>query len=256
MNGYSDFSDRTGHTVVLGWQGVRTRRLIELLTVDLAASPEPDERIVLVSKSLTENPLPEALDFVIADALSTPSALERAGVAGARAIVVRGEDDDETLAATLAAASAAPAAHIVAHFEDERAAELIARQCPAVEAIGSLSAELLVRSSRDPGASRVADLLFSAKTEDTAFSVPVPDVPGLSYGAALAGLKRLHDATLVGIGLGDHGSAVDLNCSAARPIAAGETIFYIADRRLDPAAIRWSAFVETGQPVTTAREPA
>lgn len=245
MNGLGDYSQRTDHTVVLGWQGVRTRRLIELLTVDLAASPEPDERIVLVSKSLTENPLPEALDFVIADALSTPSALERAGVAGARAIVVRGEDDDETLAATLAAASAAPGTHIVAHFEDERAADLITRQCPSVEAIGSLSAELLVRSSRDPGSSRVADLLFSGKSQDNAFSTRMPDVAGLTYGGLLSGLKREHGVTLVGVGVRDRKGGmdgdVDLNCSLERAVLTGETIYYIADRRLDARRIDWSA---------------
>lgn len=241
MNGLGDYSTRTGHTVVLGWQGVRTRRLIELLRAD---QPE-DETIVLIAKSVKQNPMPEELDFVRADALSTPRGLERAGVAGARAIVIRGEDDDETLAATLATASAAPKAHIVAHFEDERAAELIQRQCPEVEAIGSLSAELLVRSSRDPGASRVADLLFSAKTEDTAFSAQVPQLSAtLTYGDVFAGLKREHDATLVGIGTGDlgHGGEVDLNCPGNRPVAAGETVFYIADGRLESDAIRWKAF--------------
>ena len=251
MNGLGDYSGREGHTIVLGWQGVRTRRLIELLRADLARG----ESIVLVAKSLAQNPLPEDVDFVLADALSTPAGLERAGAAHARAIVVRGEDDDETLAATLAVASMASDAHVVAHFEDERAAELIQRQCPAVEAIGSLSAELLVRSSRDPGASRVADLLFSARTQDTAFSLAVPHLSApLDYGTLLTGLKRAHDATLVGIGITSEGGGpgppvagggeVDLNCRADRPVAQGETIFYIADERLDPAAIRWGSFTK------------
>ena len=246
MNGQGDYSTRSGHTLVLGWQGVRSRRLIELLRADLALSDRPDERVVLVAKSMATNPLPEDVDFVRVDALSTPKGLERAGIAGARAVVVRGEDDDETLAATLAASAAARHAHIVAYFEDERAAELIARQCPAVEAIGSLSAELLVRSSRDPGASKVADLLFSAKTEDTAFSASVPQVEGLTYGGLLAGFKREHDATLVGVGHRGDGSYgdVDLNCPAARPVRPGESVFYIADRRLDPATIRWARFAQ------------
>ena len=235
MNGHGDYSARTGHTVVLGWQGARTRRLIELLLAD-----RPDgERIVLVAKTLEQNPMPDALDYVRADALSTPRGHERAGLAGASSVVIRGEDDDETLAATLAAARKATDAHVVAHFEDERAAELIQQQCPDVEAIGSLSAELLVRSARDPGASKVADRLFSATSEDTAFSLTVPAAAGrLGYLDALVGLKRAHDMTVVGIGH-EHGRDVDLNCPPDRTIEPGEMLFYIADRRIDAGEIDW-----------------
>ena len=243
MNGLGEYGTRTGHTVVLGWQGVRTRRLIDLLRAD-----HPDEaRIVLVAKSLEQNPLPDELDFVRADTLSTRAALERAGIAGARSVVVRGEDDDETLAATLAAASAAPGEseggpHIVAHFEDERAADLIAAQCPQVEAIGSLSAELLVRSARDPGASQMADRLFSAASKDTAFSMRLPaQTPVLRYADVLAGLHRHHGATL--LGLAENGR-VDLNCDGGTEIRGGATIFYVADTRLDPDGIDWNGFGE------------
>ena len=244
MDGAGDYGGRTGHTVVLGWQGGRTQRLIELLLAD----QPPGERIVLVAKSIERNPMPDALDFVRADALSTSRGGERAGLGGARAIVVRGDDDDETLAATLAAASAAPDAHIVAHFEDERAADLIARQCPSVEAIGSLSAELLVRASRDPGASRVADLLFSAKTTDTAFSLRVPALPrSVRYVDALVGLKRRHDITLLGIGV-DEGHAVDLNCASDTELRKGGLLYYVADRRVEPGAIDWAALANREAP--------
>ena len=241
MEGAGSYERRTGHTVVLGWQGARTRRLIDLL---LADQPE-GERIVLVAKSAERNPMPEAVDFVHTDALSTPGGLARAGAAGARAVVVRGEDDDETLAATLAAAAGAPGAHIVAHFEDERAAELIARQCPAVEAIGSLSAELLVRASRDPGASRVADLMFSAKTTDTAFSLRVPALARPPrYLDALLEFKRRHDLTVLGLGSAD-GHEVDLNCAADAPLREGALLYYVADRRVAADAIDWDALAGT-----------
>ena len=148
MNGFGDFSDRQGHTIVVGWQGMRSRRLLDLLQAD-----RPDEtRIVLVAKTLERNPAADHADFVRVDSLSSLEGLARAGAAGAASILVRGQDDDETLAAALAAHGAAGHAHIVAHFEDEPTAKLLARQCPNVEALGSLSAELLVRSLRDPGA--------------------------------------------------------------------------------------------------------
>ena len=242
MNGLGDYSKREGHTVVLGWQGVRTRRLIELLLTDR----KDGESIVLVSKAIDQNPMPEQVDFVRADALSTPLGLERSGVASARSVVVRGDDDDETLAATLAVSATATHAHVVAYFDDERAAELIKRQCPSVEAIGSLSAELLVRSSRDPGASLVADLMFSTNSEDTAFSLRVPDgVESFTYLDALIGLKRANDLTVIGIGEGavGEGGLVDLNCPLDRPINAGVTLFYIGDERVDPSAIDWDAMI-------------
>ncbi len=240
MNGYGDYTGRRGHTVVLGWQGGRTRRLIDLLLADHPSG----ERIVLVARELEQNPMPDAVDLVRADSLSTRRDLARAGLATAGGAVVRGRDDDETLAATLAAASIAPDVHIVAYFEDERSAELIGGQCPGVEPIGSLSSELLVRSARDPGSSRMADLLFSAKSEDTAFSMAIPDAAGpLTYLDAMIGLKRLHGLTLVGVGQ-DRGRDLDLNCDPDRALLPGERVFYIGDQRVEADAVSWDALAQ------------
>ncbi len=236
MNGYGNFSDREGHTVVLGWQGLRTRRLIELLQADRPA----EEKIVVVDKAQEQNPLPELIDYVRADALSALADLERAGVNGAARIIIRGTNDDETLAATLAVSTTARRAHVVAFFEDEQAANLIAKQCPEVETVGSLSAELLVRASRDPGASRVAGRLLSAHTADTAFSMTIPaGAPQISYINALVALKQRYAMTLVGVSAG-RGGPVDLNCAPDRRLSPGETIFYIADARLSPDSVAWT----------------
>lgn len=253
MNGFGDYSEREGHTIILGWQPIRTKRLISLLMAD-----RPDgERIVLVAKALEQNPMPEQFDYVRADGLSTPAGLQRAGIAGAGRVIVRGADDDETLAATLAASSTGTKAHIVAYFEDERAAELISKQCPDVEAIGSLSAEILVRASRDPGASRVADRLLSAESDDTAFSMTLPThMREMTYFDAFTGLKRHYDMTLVGTS-DSSGHSVDLNCSPDQVLRRGQTIFYIADKRVPADGVRWDRLGEhTLEPPTPAAEPA
>ena len=245
MNGYGDFSEREGHTIILGWQGVRTRRLIELLIAD----HDDGERIILVDKSLEQNPMPAVVDYVRSDALSTPSGQQRAGIGKAARVIIRGADDDETIAATLAASSSNSTAHIVAHFEDDRAVDLISRQCPEVEAIGSLSAELLVRASRDPGASRVANRLLSAESEDTAFSMVVPaGTASLSYLDAMVGLKRHYGLTLVGLS-GPDDRNVDLNCPTDQRIRGGDQLFYIADARLQPSDVLWGALTEDKLPV-------
>jgi len=244
MNGLGDYTAREGHTIVLGWQPIRTARLIALLKAD---TPTGD-RIVLVAKALEQNPLPNEIDYVRTDFLSTISALHRAGIEQADRIIIRGLDDDETIAATLAVSSVKSNAHIVAHFEDERAAELIARQCPEIEAISSLSVELLVRASRDPGASKVANRLLSAETNDTAFSMALPnDIDDITYLDILIGLKRHYDVTIVGVAQAA-GKIVDLNCPNDHLITAGDIIFYVADKRLSPDDISWHSLIEETLP--------
>ena len=241
MHGGGVFSGRTGHTIVVGWQGARSRQLIAMLSAECAR----DERPVLLAPALDENPMPDRVDFVLAEGLSSLADYRRAGGAGARSVIVRGNTDDDTLAATLAARAAAPAAHIVAYFEDEGAASLVTSHDARVEAISSLSSQLLVRSSRDPGSSRMAELMFSGHTPDTAFSLCVPaGTPDATYLATLIGLKRHADLALIGL-CSDERGQVDLNCPVDHPVRGGDTLFYIADARADPAAIDWSA-VATG----------
>lgn len=234
MNGLGSFSDRSGHMVVVGWNGAPTRQLLQMLAAERAGD-EP--AAVLLAKELDTNPAPDHADYVRAERLADPEALERAGVRGARSVIVRGQNDDETLAAALVAADLGETVQVVAHCEDERTAASLRRHSARVEAIGSLSSEMLVRAARDPGASVVANLLFTASTEDTAYSMPVPALARpLGYGQALAGLRRHHRATLVGLA---HAGRVDLNCDEASPIGEGDVLYYIADHRLDPAAIDW-----------------
>ena len=88
--------------------------------------------------------------------------------------------------------------------------------------------------------------MFSTNSEDTAFSLRVPDgVESFTYLDALIGLKRANDLTVIGIGEGavGEGGLVDLNCPLDRPINAGVTLFYIGDERVDPSAIDWDAMI-------------
>jgi voltage-gated potassium channel len=122
LQGLGDFSERAGHTLVVGWQGARSRRVIEGLLGD---APVGAPRIVLLARGLESNPMPDAIDFVAAEQLGDRTAFLRAGAASAHTIIIRGADDDETLAATLAGRSAASRAHMVAHFHEDSAADLI-----------------------------------------------------------------------------------------------------------------------------------
>ena len=196
---------------------------------------------MLVAPGLDISPLPDLVDFVSTQSLADIDGLVRAGAAGAATVVVRGANDDETLAATLAAEAAAPDAHLVAFFQDERAARLIRNQLPRVEVITSMATHLLVRSARDPGASRLAALMFSHGTADMAFSVKVPAGAGIArYFQLMCGLKERAGVTLIGV-CRQSGSAVDLNCPPDMAVHPGDTLYYIADRRIDAERIDWAA---------------
>lgn len=238
LQGHGDYSERSGHTVVVGWQGVRSRRIIDGLLKDRRPGTA---RVVLLARGLSTNPMPDAIDFVAAEQLSDRSTYLRAGAAGAQTLIIRGADDDETLAATLAARSAAPQAHIVAHFQEEDAAQLVRDQLPQVEVITSIAAGLLVRAARDPGASQLAALMFANHSIDSAYSLKLPSQAGpLAYLDVMLGLKRAHGLTLIGL-CREGARNVDLNCPIDCELRAGDTLFYIADHRVEAAAVDWAA---------------
>ncbi|MBX5083475.1 transmembrane cation transporter [Rhizobium lentis] len=235
MRGLGDYSERTGHIIVLGWQEGQTYQTLRLLHSERHAN-EP--MAVLVAKELPENPASDFADYVRTERLADADALLRAGVAQARAIIARGANDDETLAAVLIAEDHAPNAHIVAYFADDRTAQMVKQRRPRVEAVGSLAEELLSRSARDPGSSEIAARLLSAASSDTAFSLPVPPLQtSLRYGDVFLSLKRRHHVTLVGM-LSQ--GITDLNCRDETLLRGGETLYYISEIRLDPAAIAWA----------------
>jgi voltage-gated potassium channel len=236
VHGFGDYSDRSGHVVVLGWQGSTTLQTLRLLH----AERTPGEALaVLIAKDLGENPAGDYADYVRTERLADPDTLQRAGGGRARSIIVRGADDDETLAAVLIAEDCAPTAHIVSYFNDDRTAHMVKARRPRVEAISSLSEELLSRSARDPGSSELTARLLSGTSSDTAFGLAVPPLRSAArYGEIFLRLKREHGATLVGLA---HDGVTDLNCHDDLLLKGGETLYYISAHRLDPATVAWNA---------------
>lgn len=241
LEGLGDYSERTKHTLVVGWQGARTRQLLDGLLQDC---PTHTPRIVLLARGLNTNPMPDAIDFVCTEQLGDRSVFLRAGADGADTIIIRGENDDETLAATLAARSATTKAHMVAHFQEASAGDLIRKQMPDVEVVTSIAAGLLVRAARDPGASQLAALMFDNQAIDTAYSLKVPaEIPPIVYLDAFFGLKQRNGITLIGLTRAN-ARTVDLNCKTDCPIQGGDTLYYIADHRVVSSTVDWAALTE------------
>ena len=239
MRGEADYSYLEGHLVILGWQGLRTRRMVDEILADVGATRR---EIVLCTTKDIENPMPDTAKFVRDKALSDSSLHARAGSAGAAVIMVLGHDDNDTLAAALAACSVNKHAHVVAHFEQQSFADLLAAHCPRAETMVSLSTEMMVRAALDPGSSRVHRDLLSVVGGQNNFSMRVPvDAPALRYGQLLQALKQQHNATLIAVADDTGGSGLRPNAAGDAEVTAGDVLYYIAARRLDPAQVNWRA---------------
>ncbi len=229
MKGHEDYSDKHDHVVVFGWHGDRSRRLIKLLLAEEEAS---EQGLVLVSHSLTENPMPEAIHFIRVEALSSAEATVRSAVARAKVALVLGQDDDETLAAALAIGASPTAPRIIAYFQTTGPADLLRSYCPTAEAQESLSIELMARSAHDPGASHLQRIMLSSLHGPTQYSFTLPGgAKSTTCAIALTTLKDKCDATLIGV---QHAGTDDLimNPPTDCAINAGDRVFYIADHRL------------------------
>ncbi|RBC87831.1 potassium channel protein, partial [Xanthomonas oryzae pv. oryzae] len=108
------YADLRGHTILIGWQGAASTRLLELLLSDTATD---DEGVVLIAEGVAGNPLPDHMRFIAAESYTHTEVYLRAGITGAARVIVNLPSDDQTLAAVFALMAHAPAAHIVAHFD-------------------------------------------------------------------------------------------------------------------------------------------
>ena len=241
MRGEGDYSDMTGHLVLMGWHPARTPRLVRLLLADRRYE---HGGMVLVATGLDQNPLPNDLRYVRVPALSSPEAVVRSGAEGAAAVVAMGENDNETLAIGLGIGTLERAPRIVAHFQDESVAVLLRSHCASAECSVSLSVEMLARSAQDPGSSEVQRQIVSPIDSPTQFRmVAPPGIPPLTYGQALVFLKKAHDATL--IALQRAGRTVEVNAPAGAAVDAGDGLFYVAAHRLRGDEIDWRACAAT-----------
>ncbi|GAA3548522.1 potassium channel family protein [Zobellella aerophila] len=240
MSGKADYSHFSGHTLLFGWNGVQTERIIDLL---LADSTSRGQQILLCVTQEMEHPFPERPEvrFARLHSFTHPDELVRVGLAKASRILIDGEDDDQTLTTSLAlSAKAAPDAHLCAWFTESSKAELLRLHCPNVEVSSSKEAEILVRSLQDPGASLIQEQIFSTLLGPTLYRIQVPQhVGSLAYGLLLSRFKQEHNATLLGTSSQARGQDIELNPAADTRVRGGSFLYYICSERLQGAQVSW-----------------
>ncbi|MBX8494834.1 ion channel [Pseudomonas cichorii] len=232
MKGQGDCSALKGHTVLVGWDGESSERIVELLDQDASTS---GGGLVICDSLIAENPMPGRASFIKGDSLDSPALLLRAGVIGAQRILVHTQSDSLTLAIVLTLKSLGPSGHVVAHFNNSERAALARTYAPELECTSNMAIEMLVRSSQDPGSSSVINELLCVGQGATQFRHVLPADFTSSCGELYVRLRQEFNATLIGYRSSANGQ-FEINPANDVSIRGGE-IFYIASSRLQGDAL-------------------
>jgi len=237
--GKLDYNELCDHTILVGWHGEASERIVDLLLEDQNTAKQG---IVLCVIAQMENPLPDKLRFVRGDSFHSGLLLKRAGLVGASRVLIYGNDDQDNLAIALTVLRnqhlAGSNAHVVTHFEDSEVAHLLKQHYPHAECTSTLAVEMLVRAAQDPGTSRVTDELLSIGVGPTQFALQLPkDFPQTDFGKIFSALKLKHDATALGIAQDRAGTGLKLNPPVSEPVCGGNVLFYMAQTRISVNAV-------------------
>lgn len=238
--GKLDYNELCEHTILVGWHGEATERIVDLLLEDPHTAKQG---IVLCVTAQMENPLPDKLRFIRGDSFHSGLLLKRAGLTGASRVLIYGINDQENLAIALTVLRnqhlSGSNAHVVTHFEDTEVAHLLKQHYPHAECTSTLAVEMLVRAAQDPGTSRVTDELLSIGVGPTQFALQLPkDFPQTDFGKLFSSLKLKHDATALGIAQDRSGAGLKLNPPVSEPVFGGNILFYMARTRISANAVQ------------------
>ncbi|BBM02911.1 potassium channel family protein [Microbulbifer sp. GL-2] len=222
-------TNNVDHTVIIGWNGTRTLRLIELL---LSKTNGTTSEVVLCVEADIENPMPGKIDFVRVESFSHIESMQRTGLAEAARIIIDNPLDDVTLTTALFCDKHSPNSHKTAYFQDENVGELLRAHCPNIECIPSVAVELLAKSSLDPGSARLHRQLLDSTYGMTQYSVEYRGEEPLPFGALFDHFKQNLSATLIAVRPRDV-VKIDVNPALTDRVGNGDMLYYISAKRLD-----------------------
>ena len=228
------------HILVLGWNGHRTIRLLNLLIREKKAVAENPTIVLCVRADIT-NPLPDDIEFVKVTTFSNDLDMDRACVAQAKVILMDNPEDDLTMTTALYCSQRNPNAQMVAYFNDESLVPLLQKHCPNVECTPSVAVEMLAKAAFDPGSSLLHHDLLDVDEGNAQYSVSIPDdVSPLLVSKLFIGLKRDYRATLIGLSRAHKTLTIEVNPDLDQIVNPGDKIFYIADERIQ--RFNWNEF--------------
>ena len=223
------------HILVIGWNEDRTLQLIRLLLREMDYHAERTH-IALCVKADIENPMPDRIGFVKVKSYTDDQEMERAAIGAASCIIIDSRDDDVTMTTALYCAGKNADAHIIAYFRDDRLGDLLKTHCPNIECMPSVTVEMIAKSAVDPGSSGLHHQLLAVDKGMTQYSVKYAGRQSTLVRDLFLGLKEQYQATLIGVS--DNGyESLRLNPAMAETVQPGDTLYYIADERINN--IRW-----------------
>ncbi|MFP8966854.1 ion channel [Pokkaliibacter sp. CJK22405] len=226
------------HTLVIGYNGIRTLQLLRLL-INEAGGHADQANLVLCANvaKIEENPMPDEIGFVRVESFNNAIEMERTNISEARSILIDTPLDDVTLTTALFAYQQNPTAHIMAYFDDEQNARLLKAHCPTVECIPSVSVEMLAKAAADPGSSALHHELLNVDQGQTQYSVVVPELShSLTVGDLFLTFKERHEAILLAVKFRND-DRLTPNPGLSVALNAGDRLYYIADERVTD--FRW-----------------
>ncbi len=217
--------DLSGHLVILGYTAGRTERMVDELTA------EGNRHVVLCTwHDVETDPMPgrDDVHFVRGD-LTEEDVLRRACVDRASAVLVDARDDNEALSLAVAATHVNPEAHTVVTLRDMARAQNFSYVDDSVRCVQWHSSRLVTEELQDPGLSQVyADLMTHGGGNTYSTTVP-RSLQGRTFGEFQQALGRGFSATVLAA-RADHELLISPDWQT--PVAAGSTLYYVADRRL------------------------
>ena len=216
------------HCIIIGWNGARTLRLINLL---LTKQNSPQEKIVLCHDQAMENPLPSKVEFVHVVGYTDIDSMKRAAIERASRIIIDSQQDDITLATALFCQQQNKHAHVTVYFKDENHSELVKSYCPSVEVVPSVSVEMLARASVDPGSASLHQNLLDPNIDASSFSTEYKNNKSCNFGELFSNFRVQHQAIAIAVKKTNDADA-DINPPDTMTIAQGDIIYYIADKRI------------------------
>ncbi|MFT2090436.1 potassium channel family protein [Paraglaciecola sp. 2405UD69-4] len=230
------------HILVLGWNGPRTIRLLELLIRE-RDSIEDDPAIVLCVRADIVNPLPDQIEFVKVTTFSNDADMDKACIANASVVLMDNPEDDLTMTTALYCSQRNPNAQMIAYFNDESLVNLLQKHCPNVECTPSVAVEMLAKSAFDPGSSVLHHDLLDVNMGQAQYSVSIPeDIRPLQVKNIFQALKINYQATLIGMARKNEKLNIQVNPDLDNTLYPGDKIYYIAHQRINK--IQWEKFLE------------